>query len=166
MIGLAVDGRARLGVVVAPAWNRVLWAVVGQGAWERGVDGVERPLTVAEPPGEARHARMVVSRSHLHPRVSAVSEALGIADVHPCGSVGLKVALVASGEADLYVHAGPGPKLWDGCAPAAIALAAGARVTDGAGREVRFDAGDLRLDDGLVVAHPALHALALAAFPR
>jgi 3'(2'), 5'-bisphosphate nucleotidase len=138
MVGFAIDGEAKLGVVRAPAWNRTLWGIIGEGAREHGVDGVERPLRVADPPSNPSHARMVVSRSHLHPDVSAVAEALAIGDIRPCGSVGLKVALVSTGEADLYVHAGAGPKLWDGCAPEAIARAAGALVTDGEGRALVY----------------------------
>jgi 3'(2'), 5'-bisphosphate nucleotidase len=164
MIGLAVDGVSVMGVIVAPAWNRTIWGVVDHGAYECGVDGVERAITVGAPPVDVRHARMVVSRSHLHPGVSAVADALGIGDVHPCGSVGLKAALVASSEADLYVHAGPGPKLWDGCAPDAIARAAGALVTDGAGARLRYDAPRLALDAGIIVAPRALHTRAVDAF--
>jgi 3'(2'), 5'-bisphosphate nucleotidase len=111
MVGFAIDGEAKLGVVRAPAWNRTLWGIVGEGAREHGVDGVERVLRVAEPPNDPRHARLVVSRSHMHADVNAVAEALAIGDIRPCGSVGLKAALVSAGEADLYVHAGGGPKL-------------------------------------------------------
>ena len=166
MVGLAVDGEARLGVVQAPAWNRTLWGVVGEGAFERGVDDVVRALHVADSLPSPREARLVVSRSHMHPGVRHVAEELGIADMRPCGSVGLKVALVSTGEADLYVHVGPGPKLWDGCAPEAIARAAGALVTDGSGRPLTYVTDRLPLDQGLVIAAPALHAAALAVYPR
>jgi 3'(2'), 5'-bisphosphate nucleotidase len=166
MIGLAVDSLPTLGVVIAPAWNRTLWGIVGVGAWEHGVDGVERKLVVNPPPDNPRHARLVVSRSHMHPNVSAVADSLGIGDVHPCGSVGLKTALVATGEADLYVHAGPGPKLWDGCAPEALARATGLTVSDGAGNPLRYDGTTLSLDRGIVIAAPSLHAAAVRAFSQ
>jgi 3'(2'), 5'-bisphosphate nucleotidase len=136
---------------------------VGGPARELGVDGVERVLSVARPPDAVGHARMVVSRSHRDAALESVADALGIADVHPCGSVGLKVALVATGEADLYVHTGAGPKLWDGCAPDAIARAAGAEVTDAFGRPLRYDTARLALDQGIVVAAPPLRALAARA---
>jgi 3'(2'), 5'-bisphosphate nucleotidase len=166
MVGLAIDGVATLGAVIAPAWNRTLWGVTGEGAFERGVDGVVRTLAVRASPDDPRHARMVVSRSHLDRRVMSVSDALGVADVRRCGSVGLKVALVASGEADLYVHAGGGPKLWDGCAPDAIARSAGALVTDGSGAPLRYDQPKLALDRGIIVASGALHTRAVDAFSK
>lgn len=164
MIGLAVNGTPVMGVVTAPAWNRTFWAVTQQGAYERTSDGNERPLTVPPPPADIRQARMVVSRSHQHPQVMAVARSLGITNVRPVGSIGLKVALVATGEADLYVHAGRGPHLWDGCAPEAIARSAGAAVTDAYGRPLRYDGSQLALDQGIIVAAPSLHALAVRAF--
>ena len=109
---------------------------------------------------------MIGSRSHPHPRVTALAEALGVTDLRRRGSVGLKVAAVATGECDLYAHFGRGPKLWDGCAPEAIARGAGALVTDSLGRDIAYDTADLGLDDGLVVAPAALHALALAELAR
>ncbi|MDB4930236.1 MAG: 3-5-bisphosphate nucleotidase, partial [Myxococcaceae bacterium] len=111
-------------------------------------------------------ARMVGSRSHPHPRIAALARGLGVTDVLARGSVGLKVAAVATGEVDLYAHFGRGPKLWDGCAPEAIARGAGATVTDALGRTLAYDTAHLGLDDGLVVAAAPLHAAAVAELAR
>jgi 3'(2'), 5'-bisphosphate nucleotidase len=154
MVGLAVEGRATLGVLVAPAWGRTFVGVVGEGAWEILRDGTRRPLAAPRrdvPQG----ARLMVSRSHPHARVSELAAGLAL-QTRPCGSVGLKVASVAIGDADAYVHFGPGPKLWDGCAPEAIARAAGAEVTDALGQPLRYDTAHLPLDGGIVVAAPPL----------
>ena len=150
MVGLAVEGHATLGVLVAPAWQRTLVGVVGHGAWELSDDGARTPLRVSLP-ASMEGARLMTSRSHKHPRVDALAARLGMAPT-PCGSVGLKVARVATGEAEAYVHLGRGPKLWDGCAPEAIARAAGAEVTDARGRSLRYDTAELPLAEGIVVA--------------
>ena len=65
--------------------------------------------------------RIAVSRSHQEPTAAALVHALG-ATPYECGSVGLKVALVLSNQTALYAHTGKGAKLWDGCAPHAIAV--------------------------------------------
>jgi 3'(2'), 5'-bisphosphate nucleotidase len=156
MVGLAIDGAAALGVVVAPVWEREFVGVVGQGAWE--LTGDARRALHATVVTDASRASLVVSRSHPHPRLDALSSALGIASKRPCGSVGIKVALVATGEVSAYVHIGGGPKLWDGCAPEAIARGAGAEVTDAQGRALRYDTADLALSGGIVVAAPPLAA--------
>jgi 3'(2'), 5'-bisphosphate nucleotidase len=77
--------------------------------------------------------------------------------------VGLKVALVAAGEADVYVLPGGGAKLWDACAPHAIALASGATVSDATGSPVRYAGVGLALERGLVVAPEPLHRQAIDA---
>ena len=156
MIGLAEDGKPTLGVVAFPALRRTMWGIVGEGAFVRDVDGMALPLRIADPPHafDRRELRMVVSRSHCDSRVLRAAEKLGTPHVRPCGSVGLKVAEVLEGRAEAYVHAGGGPKLWDGCAPEAVARAAGARVCDGRGRTLRYDSSDLGLNHGLLVCVP------------
>jgi 3'(2'), 5'-bisphosphate nucleotidase len=162
MIGLAIAGRPVLGVVLAPAWGRTYYGVVGQGACELDGSGTRRPLQVREAESGSP-LRAVMSRLHRNPEVDAAVARLGVQQVQLCGSTGLKFMLVASGAVDLYLHTGPGPKLWDGCAPEAIALAAGAHVGDAQGRSLRYDTAHLPLDTGLVVARPALWTRAVAA---
>jgi 3'(2'), 5'-bisphosphate nucleotidase len=161
MVGLAVEGRATLGVLVAPAWGRTFVGVVGEGAWELLPDGTRTPL-YAPVRHDATGARLITSRSHTHPRVASLAQRLAL-HTRVCGSVGLKVACVASGEADAYVHLGTGPKLWDSCAPEAVARAAGATVTDALGHAIAYDTAHLPLDRGLVIAAPPLDATLRAA---
>lgn len=162
MVGLAVDGRAALGVVVSPVSGVALLGVPGEGAWSVEPDGSRRAM-VATAPGSWAAARLIGSRSHPNPRVTALARALGITSQMVRGSVGLKVAAVAAGESDLYVHLGRGPKLWDGCAPEAIARASGLRVSDALGRDIDYHATRLDLDGGIVVAHPAMHGAVIEA---
>lgn len=158
MVGLAVNGIATLGVLVAPAWQRAWSGVVGEGAWEHLPDGTRRAMTVS--PSVSPAPSWVSSRSHPSPVIEKMAEHMTLGPRRLCGSVGLKVTLVTCGEVDLYVHLGRGPKLWDGCAPEAVARAAGAEVTDAQGRALRYDTGHLPLDQGIVVATPALAARA------
>lgn len=162
MIGLAIDGVARLGAVYAPVWGRAWTGGPGLGAWEHTDAGETRPMALSP----MEELSLAVSRSHPHPAVMTLAESLGVQRVRACGGVGPKVALVATGEVALYAHLTTGPKLWDGCAPEAIARGAGASVTDARGRALRYDTAALGLDDGLVVAHPSLAARVLAEIAR
>ena len=122
-----------------------------------------RPLRVSTL-SDAREATLMVSRSHRPPRfIEAMSGALGIRRVVPCGSVGVKVARVASAAADLYVHAGLGAKRWDACAPEAILAAAGGRFSDLDGAPIDYTSADLMLRNGLVASNEALFAQVRAA---
>ncbi|MFO0557371.1 MAG: 3'(2'),5'-bisphosphate nucleotidase CysQ [Polyangiales bacterium] len=159
MVGLAIDGEAALGCVVAPAWQRAIWGSIEHGAFESREGRAPTALRVREPEGRVR---MVASRSRPDWRVERVAAAVG-GDSRPCGSVGLKVALVAATEADLYVLPSGGAKLWDACAPHAIALSAGAKVTDARGENIVYAHAGLGLDHGIVVASTTLHARAIDA---
>jgi 3'(2'), 5'-bisphosphate nucleotidase len=161
MIGLAINGRAALGVVLMPTLGEALVGVVGEGAFLEDASGARRPLHVTTTK-DPRQGTMMVSRSHRPRIVDPVIERLGIRKTVPCGSVGVKVARIAKGEADLYVHGGRGAKRWDACAPEAILTAAGGRFTDIEGELIDYAASDLMLDNGIVASNGALHDCVLA----
>lgn len=161
MIGLAIKGRAALGVVLMPTLGEALVGVCGGEAFCEDASGKRRPLRVSTEQ-DPRKATMLVSRSHRPRIVEPLLERLGIQKTIPCGSVGVKVARIAAGEADLYVHGGRGAKLWDGCAPEAILTAAGGRFTDIEGEHINYASSDLGLDNGIVASNGALHDTVLA----
>ncbi len=162
MIGLAVDGRAAAGVVALPAVGLLLAGRVGTRALAETTAGQRRLVGVS---GVTRfdQATMVASRSHRPPIVGPLCRRLGIPSVQPCGSVAVKVARLLTGTADLYVHSGPGLKLWDSCAPEAVLEAGGGRLSDLEGRPIGYAAGGLHLSGGLVATNGSLHPGLLSA---
>jgi 3'(2'), 5'-bisphosphate nucleotidase len=100
---------------------------------------------------------MVVSRSHRPAIVTPVIESLGITRVTPCGSVGVKIARIVRGQADLYVHGCRGAKHWDAAAPEAILCAAGGRFTDLDGAAIDYRNPSLALSRGIVASNGAVH---------
>lgn len=161
MIGLCVDARPVVGVVYQPTSQRLFAAAPVRGAWMELPDGGQRPLAVSTV-DDVGAIRLVASRSHRSPVIDEVKSALGIADELNIGSVGLKLALIALGERDLYVNPFPRCKAWDTCAPEAILLAAGGRLTDTVGDPVRYDEVDLSRPRGLVASNRHVHAASLA----
>jgi 3'(2'), 5'-bisphosphate nucleotidase len=153
MIGLAVGGRAVLGAVYQPADDVLFAAAEGEGASiTRGGETV--PLRCGEPGAEG--LRLVGSRSHPDPLLARMQEALGITDVRPSGSVGVKCGSIALGERDLYVHPVPYLKEWDTCAPEAILREAGGEVTDCRGEPLRYNKPDPRHPHGIVACGPGV----------
>lgn len=137
-IGLIEAGDPTIGVIYAPARQRIWWGDVGVGAWsaERAPEnarGVATPIACRPP---ADPPRAVASRSHADPATTAWLRSSGI---QACVSVGssLKFVLVASGEADVYPRTGPTME-WDTAAGDAILRAAGGRTLDPAGRPFRY----------------------------
>ena len=127
MIGLAVDGRAQLGVVYRPDGDVLYAGAVGSEAWMEQ-RGSRSPLAIKEQ-NVGRPFTLTVSRAHRHPMVEKIGRALGVGNEIPSGSVGLKIGLIARGEADVYLEPGPYTKLWDSCGPEAILRAAGGEFT-------------------------------------
>jgi 3'(2'), 5'-bisphosphate nucleotidase len=162
MIGIAEDGEALAGVVCMPMDMRVLAGRVGVGAFLQTAAGDRTPLSVTGC-GTFGDARMMVSRSHRPPLIEPLCKRLGIAKLTPCGSAGVKIAHLAQGEAELYVHEGRGLKRWDSCAPEAILRAAGGRLSDLDGAPIDYTDKDLRLKRGLVASNTVLHPGVLSA---
>ncbi len=151
MIGLSVDGRAQLGVVLQPSEGRLYRGVVGRGASVE-FDGHLHALAVSETASPAE-LRLVVSRSHRPKSTEELCSRLGISRESKSGSVGLKVGLIAEQRADLYVHVSDKSSAWDTCAPEAVLRAAGGRFTDLAGREITYGGSDLRTRCGILACN-------------
>lgn len=147
-VGLAVDGVAAAGVVHSPV----------QGATWTGAKGQPCRLQVGDQARELRMApvlepsalRLLVSRSHKSKKTERIRQALGISRVREHGSVGLKVALLTLGEADLYLHPSPRSSRWDSCAPQAVIEAAGGVLVDFGGNPYRYDGAELVNGRGLL----------------
>lgn len=164
MIGLAVAGRAEAGVVALPVDNTILAGRVGQRAIVERSNG-ERSLIGVSARNSFAEARALVSRSHRPAIIDKLRQRLGLGEVIPCGSAGVKVARIALGEADLYVHAGHGLASWDCCAPEAILTAAGGRMSTLDGTALRYSPGIDKLPGGLLASNGVLHIGALSAVP-
>ena len=161
-IGLAVEGRAALGVLYAPATDVLYWAARGHGSW------VLRPTSEADESvkaerlsvtGETELSRMRLaeSRSHRGPRMEALLGALGVRAEVRSHSVGIKVGLLVEKQADLYIHLSPKTKQWDTCAPEAVLAEAGGRMTDVWGDPLHYNTPDVLNRNGLVASNGAAH---------
>jgi 3'(2'), 5'-bisphosphate nucleotidase len=163
MVGLAVEGVARLGVVVGPA-HRGGVAIVGVDDALAWLDANGLEIKRDRRDRSSAPFTLAVTRSRREANVDRLIHALGGAVEHRCGSVGLKVAAAVAGEVDGYVHVpsashpGHGPKLWDSCAPEAIARAAGLVFTDLDGVPIDYRSAPLTHTRGLVAADAATQA--------
>ena len=164
MIGRALRGRAELGVVVLPTTGDAYVGRLGAGAVALVQDrsGGLRDLRVAST-SDPREARVLISRSHTPAIAKPFLEKLGATRAVPCGSVGVKVARIACGEAEIYVHGGAGAKKWDTCAPEAVLRAAGGAFTELGGGEVAYAVRDLVQREGICATNGVLHPAAVDA---
>lgn len=133
-IALVQDGDPILGVVYAPAIDRLFAGVKNGDAFAEDAQGRCSIRCRAVP---AEGLTVVASRSHGDAAaLDAFLREHKVASLKNAGS-SLKLCLVASGEADLYPRLGRTME-WDIAAGHAVIAAAGGRVTDLSGAALRY----------------------------
>jgi 3'(2'), 5'-bisphosphate nucleotidase len=145
-------------VVHQPTVGRTFFATP-DGAFVE-INGGRTPLAVSTT-SDPTTARLVASASHRSDDIDRVKSTLGISDEQNIGSVGVKLALIAMGVRDLYVNPWPKTKAWDTCAPEAILVAAGGRLTDLFGTPIDY-LGRLDHPRGLIASNGHIHDAVVA----
>jgi len=154
MVGLTHFGEPAIGVVIEPATGLELYACKGLGAYKNlPSQGDKTSKLKVSDATDLKHLRIAVSRSHRDPKTDKFIELLVVQDEISSGSVGRKVAMVISGEADIYVHPARGTKLWDTCACEVIVSEAGGVLLSGTGEPISYirPSGDVENHYGLLV---------------
>ncbi|RIK55711.1 MAG: 3'(2'),5'-bisphosphate nucleotidase CysQ [Chloroflexi bacterium] len=155
MIGLAIGGRAALGVVMQPESGLLYAGAAGLGAFL--YEAEERIMLRVSDQDKTNRMTMVSSRSHRQQIADKIRGTLRITSERVSGSVGLKVGLISRQLADLYIHPSPGCKEWDLCAPHALLESAGGRMTDCWGNPLRYNKRDVRAHNGLIASNGRAH---------
>ena len=126
--------------------GRTYEAVRGGGAWVTDESGERKPVRTTAPRAPLR---VVTSRLRQSRNLELLLERLPQHERLYCGSSGLKVAMVARGDADVYFAATGRMKEWDLCAPQLLVEEAGGRCTDMFGAELTYNRRDVRAKGGL-----------------
>ena len=145
-LALVTNGTPLLGIIGAPALGLIWRGLVGRGAERLTIS--EGAIRVTEPihtrpfprPGEPWIA--AVSRSHGDNKTEAFIDARPGAIRAKLGSA-LKFGRVAEGGADIYPRLAPTSE-WDIAAGHAVVTAAGGKVTDAHGADLKFGEGRQR----------------------
>jgi len=144
-VALISAGRPLIGTLVAPARGEVWSAIAGQGSWRNG----ERLRASTRQQFSASR----VPADHLE------ADDRDLTCVYKPNSIALRIAMVASDEADLVATLRWGYE-WDIAAATLIAREAGAAVTDAFGDPLAYNKRDPRAF-GLLVTAPAIHEAAV-----
>jgi 3'(2'), 5'-bisphosphate nucleotidase len=155
MIGLLVDGKPVVGVVAEPAQKRITYAEVGGGCWSATGEATLTRVHVSR--RTAAEAALVQTWSKPG-QTSRPVELLKPAKVLETYSGGVKLAMVARGEADVYPNTYETFYDWDICAGHIILTEAGGTVTDLAGDPITYQAADFSQRKGLLATNGPMHA--------
>jgi 3'(2'), 5'-bisphosphate nucleotidase len=164
MIGLLVEGQPAVGVVMEPALDRATWATLGGGCFtQTGTEPVMRCVVS----GRQSLVECVLVQSRSRPaQPTRPVQALAPASVIETYSGGVKLALVARGEADVYANTYEKFFDWDVCAGHILVTEAGGTVTTLGGEPITYQAEDFGQTRGLLATNGAIHAQALAQLAR
>ncbi|MHB1557539.1 MAG: inositol monophosphatase family protein [Isosphaeraceae bacterium] len=176
-LALVVDGQVVVGALACPGLNAVFHAVKGEGAFVASLDenadgGPNAPACIhvgdRDDPSAARFCESVESGHSAHGDAASIAERLGITLPPLRMDSQAKYAVVARGDADIYLRlptrADYREKIWDHAAGALIVAEAGGLVTDIHGRPLEFHHGrELAANRGVVVTNGWLHDRVIAA---
>ncbi len=140
-LALVTNGTPLLGIIGAPALGLIWRGLVGRGA-ERlttGKGSVTEPIHTRPLPTRGEPWIVAVSRSHGDIRTEAFIDARPGAIRQKLGSA-VKFGRVAEGGADIYPRLAPTSE-WDVAAGHAVVTAAGGKVTDAQGADLKFGGG-------------------------
>lgn len=181
-LALIVEGQVQVAALACPnlpllpgskqPQGVIFTAVRGEGAWAWPLDEKSTPVRIqvseTSDPAQARFCESFESAHSAHDAAADVAQRLGITQPPQRLDSQAKYALVARGEADLYLRLPTRSdyveKIWDHAAGVLIVTEAGGRVTDLCQRPLRFDLGPtLAANRGVVVSNGRLHAAVLEA---
>jgi 3'(2'), 5'-bisphosphate nucleotidase len=162
MVALLDRNRLAVSVLLEPVRNRLTYAVRGSGCWQRDGSGEAVRCQVTSTT-ELGAATLTVTRSHAGRQPPPAVTALGARRLLPSYSAGLKLTLVARGEADLYLNVYPNFNDWDIAAGQLLVEEAGGKVSDLQGRPIAYGKGRNTQCHGLLATNGHVHAAALAA---
>jgi 3'(2'), 5'-bisphosphate nucleotidase len=188
MIAFVDHGQIGVGVVAQPAVRKLTYAVRAQGCWRLDGDD-DKPIrcqvTTIE---ELRKCTLTQSRSRGAEKGSGVvlislaeigkikttpdpfsapikgsrwALALEPANIVESYSAGIKLALVARGDADVYLNTYEAFHDWDICAGDILVTEAGGRVTGTAGQKLQYGLQGAWQKNGLLATNGRLHAATL-----
>ncbi len=182
-LALIIDGRIEVALLGCPNLSArtndsttagaIFYALRGGGAWAVPLDDpTAKPVAVhcsrQANPVEARFCESVES-SHTSTGLSSrVAEALGMQLPPLRMDSQAKYAVVARGEAEIYMRLpakyGYKEKIWDHAGGVLLVEEAGGTVSDVMGRPLEFNHGyELLANRGIIAANRALHGQVIAA---
>jgi 3'(2'), 5'-bisphosphate nucleotidase len=163
MVALVEEGRLAVGVVSEPAKERLTYARQGGGCWMQDGAAIDPTACRVSSCPELTHATLVQSRSRNPDSPSPQMKALRPSRVLETYSAGIKLAMVARGEADIYLNTYAAFHDWDICAGHILVHEAGGRVTGLGGQELNYGLPGAWQRHGVLASNGRLHDAAVNA---
>ena len=157
MVGFTVNQIAVLGVVLEPILHRTTYAALGQGCWMKVGEEAPRQCHVTALP---TLEKAVLTQSHSKPGQppKSVVTSLQPVQIIETYSAGIKLAMVARGEVEMYVNDYRNFHDWDICAGHILVEEAGGRVSLFNGQPVTYGGIGAKQRRGMVATNGHIHS--------
>lgn len=175
-LALVEDGEIKVAALACPNLplsisgtgdsGSLFWAIKGQGAYSAPLEGSSKAnritVSATSQADLARFCESVEAGHSSHGEAASVAKLLGITREPVRMDSQAKYALVARGEADIYLRLPTRPgyveRIWDHAAGALIITEAGGTVTDVDGKALEFNHGaGLAANRGIIATNGQLH---------
>lgn len=150
MIALIEGKTPVLSVIYNPASNEFYYARKGKGSFYKKENKKEK-LSVSETEKLSK-SRIVTSRFHLSSFEKNLSKKY-TKDSFERGGAGIKISLIAKGEAEIYLNPSGKTGQWDTAAGQLILEEAGGIVTNLKGEELRYNRKERKNKNGVLAAN-------------
>lgn len=157
-------------VVYLPMLGRLYSAVKGGGAHRQLIphppqasdwDNHRRPIQVSTR-SRIENMRSVVSNANRTSRLMRLIHSLNLENHWHVGSLGVKLSIIAEGDAEVYVNLTQGKcKEWDTAAPELILSEAGGVLTDLTGAPITYNKPNVYHMNGLLATNGPAHQMLL-----
>jgi 3'(2'), 5'-bisphosphate nucleotidase len=157
MVAFVAKGQIGIGIVAQPVAGRLTYAIRGEGCWRRDGDVSEPIRCRVSDTAALSQSTLTQSRSRDPSKPSRWVAALQPARVIETHSAGVKLALVARGEADVYLNTYQAFHDWDICAGHILVSEAGGKVTGSGGQALVYGTPGAWQRHGLLASNGKVH---------
>lgn len=165
MISFVDKGEVAVGVVGEPAKQRLTYAERGHGCWKRDGAGKPEPCRVSQV-AELGKCALVQSHSKSPGMLKGPVQALNPTRIVETYSAGVKLAMVARGEVEIYLNTYEAFHDWDCAAGHVLVEEAGGRVTGMAGETLQYGLEGAWQRHGLLATNGKVHEAGLEALKK
>ncbi|NCC71140.1 hypothetical protein EOM09_06170, partial [bacterium] len=160
MVGLlkrAENGEylSEVGIIYLPVQDTFYYAAKNKGSYKQKGDKIIK-LEVSKKK-DIEDFTLLISRNHFNFIDEKICEEINIKKTLKIGSIGIKLAYIAEGKAELYFNTSKNLGEWDVCGPALILSEAGGEVFDIHNNQLIFNSKNNKMEKGIIASNKTNH---------
>ncbi len=144
-----------IGIIYLPVEDTFYYAAKNKGSYKQKGDQIIK-LEVSKKK-DIEDFTLLISRNHFNSIDEKICKEINIKNFIKVGSIGIKLAYIAEGKAELYFNTSKYLGEWDVCGPALILSEAGGEVFDIHNNELIFNSKNNKMEKGIIASNKTNH---------